>query len=135
MRKRRWPSATSAPSVKSRFSTIPFTRARTSATLKAEVRPGSSFVSVIALGVTVITPTSTGLAAGGGALAEQPATANAAAASAARAPGRNDGAVRATTVALGCAFMRAFLGASAPGAGYPAGGRLLTGQAVDRQDW
>ena len=65
MRKSRWPSFTSAPSVKSRLSTIPFTRARTSATRKAEVRPGSSFVSVTEVGVTVMTPTSTGLAAGG----------------------------------------------------------------------
>ncbi len=60
MRKSLCPSFTSLPSVKSRFSTIPFTRARTSATRNGEVRPGSSWVSVTDVGSIVTTPTSTG---------------------------------------------------------------------------
>ena len=74
MTKSRCPSFTSLPSVKSRFWTIPFTRARTSATRNAEVRPGSSFVSVTAVGASVTTPTSTGPEAAGAAFLLQPAS-------------------------------------------------------------
>jgi hypothetical protein len=52
--------------VKSRFCTIPFTRARTSATRKGEVRPGSSRVRVRGAAAMVTTPTSTGPAGAGG---------------------------------------------------------------------
>ena len=52
------PALTSAPSVNSRFWMSPLTWGRTSATRDAEARPGSSTVSSMGSGFTIMTPTS-----------------------------------------------------------------------------